>query len=231
MAWKIGSLEKGKVLDMPLITKYHNPDTDIFTDKTPYCNHGANNGADVDTDHSTFIAANSDYVRIPDSPSLSPVDAMTAMIWMKGAVQSGMVIYSHYDYQINQRSFMIRNSNVYFSAIISDDGTTGTGHFKTYTSSIAVYDSAWHKIGFTFNAGTLKLFIDGIEDTNPTKNFDGAITTIHDSTADIMLGCDLTSDTPTTFFTGDLARPRMWNRALTPTEWALAFDQEVGLYL
>ena len=234
MAWKIPSLEAGKVLDMPLMSKYHNPSTDILTDKSAYGNHGANNGADVDVDHSTFVAANSDYVRIADSPSLSPTVAMTAMIWVKGAAQDVKYILSHFDYSANEIAFGIRTQtapNNKITVLISDDGTWSSGHKKHYDSSIVVFDNAWHMVGFIFDAGTLKLYIDNTEDTNPTMINDDPISIIHDSTVDIMCGSTLDSGIPVNFSDGDLARLRMWNRALTATEWKLAFDQESGLYL
>jgi len=230
----ISSLHKGLVLDMPLTSERHNPGTDVFTDRTPYNNHGANNGADVDTDHSTFVAANSDYVRIPDSVSLSPTVAMTAMIWVKGTAQDYIGVLEHFDTGVNQRSFALwtSSSSPYdvIRVLVSDDGNYA-GHSKDYTSSIVVFNNTWHLIGFIFDAGTLKLFVDGVEDTNPTKSSDDAITTIHNSTADIVVGCTLSNNTPAKFFSGDLALPKIYNRALTPAEWMLAYDQTKGLYL
>lgn len=235
MAWKIGKLSAGLVLDLPLIQKYHNVGADTFTDRTPWGNSGANNGADVDVDHSTFVAANSDYVRIPNSVSLSPTNAMTVMCWVKGAAQNNKYFISHLDLGVSQIAFGLASSTSSFynklKVFISDDGTANTGHKKFYNSSIIVFNNSWHLLGFTFDAGTLKLFIDDAEDTNPTKAFDDAITTIHNSTADIMVGCYLNLDTPAGLINGDIARPRIWNRALTAAEWALAFDQEKGLYL
>ena len=230
MAWKLGTLQRGLVLDLPLIQKYHNVGADTFTDRTPSGNSGANNGADVDVDHSTFVAANSDHVRIADSPSLSPINAMTAMAWVKGAAQVTKGILTHYDAGANQRGFSLLSGGSLSTVVVSDNGQY-TDHIKYYTSSIITMDDTWHLIGFTFNAGTLKLYVDGVEDINSTKIFDATITTIHDSTVDITVGCYLTHGAPVAFFNGDLARARMWNRALTNAEWALTFDQEKGLYL
>lgn len=204
-------------------------------DKTPYSNHGTPYGTAYTTDRmgqadrAMSFNGSSDLVRIPDSPSLSPTVEMSAMIWVNGAAQAGKGILTNFDVGTAQRAYIFFSTNLSphdkFRVYISNNGTGNTGHRKDYNSSIVVLDNTWHLIGFTFNAGILKLYADRVEDTNPTKTQDDAITTIHNSTADIMVGCYLSSDAPSGLFTGDLARPRMWNRSLTATEWALAFDQ------
>ena len=230
-----GSLQKGLVLDMPLTSGYTKDETagsEVMTDRTPYSNDGQNTGGDVDTDHTTFISANSDYVRIADSASLSPTSAMTAVVWVKGAAQAGKAIFNQFDGAANQRSFLMYTNGISpynkLKIIVSDDGTVNSGHRKSYESSLVAFDSTWHLIGFTFDAGTLKLFVDGVEDTNSTKTNDDAITTIHNSTADVTIGSYLNSDVPTSFFSGDLAKARIYNRALTADEMLLIYDKEKG---
>lgn len=176
----------------------------------------------------------SDNVRIPDSESLSPTSAMTAMVWVKGATQNNKGILSHYDAGISQRAVMIWSSGELSEMVISSDGTLDAGHTKRYRSSIVAFDSTWHLIGFTFDAGTLKLFVDGVEDTNPTKTNDDAITTIHNSTADVMLGCFLSSDTPAGFFNGGIDQPRIVAGAWTAKQcmdyainpWQVYLDED-----
>ena len=230
----IGSLYKGLVLDQELNTTWYNPGAALVKDRSPYSNHGAVTGATVGAKWTSFNGT-TDYVRIPDSVSLSPVNAMSAFAWVKGAAQSGKVILSHFDTGINQRSIHFgSNPSGSFNTmriLISDDGTFDVGHRKNYFSSIVAFDNTPHQIGFTFDAGALKLYVDGIEDTNPTKTSDDAITTIHNSTADVMIGCYLNSDVQTGLFTGDIAKPRIWNQAITPTEALLWFDQTRGLFL
>ena len=220
----LGSLMKGLVLDMPLTSERYNPGNTKFDDLTPYENRGTNTGADVDTDHTTFIATNSDRIRIPDSESLSPTSTMTGMVWVKGAEQSEKGILSHYDIGTSQRSSVLWTNNDVFTVIISDNGAY-TDHIKKYSSSIVAFDDTWHLVGFTFDAGTLKLFVDGVEDTNPTKTADDAITTIHNSTSDVMVGCFLNSDTPLNFFNGDISGAKMWNRALSSAEVLLLYEK------
>lgn len=206
---------------------------DVVRDLSLYGNHGTlKNMAFPSTPASgwnpgrTGVGLNfdgtDDNIRIPDSESLSPTSAMTAMGWVKGAAQNDKVVVAHYDYTTNQRAFSINSNRVspydklYIS--ISDDGTFGVGHKKRYYSSVHVFDDVWHLICFVFDAGTLKLYIDGVEDTNITKEFDDAITTIHNSTADGTIGCCLSNNNPVVFFNGSIDQVRINNRALTAKE-------------
>jgi hypothetical protein len=166
---------------------------------------------------------------------LTLTSTMTAMVWVKGAGQATKGIFAHLDNATNQRGFLLYTSGISpytkFRIFLSDNGQNIAGHKKEYISSIITFDGTWHLIGFTFDAGILKLFVNGVEDANPTKSTDDPITTIHDSTADIMVGCFLNSDTPVGFFDGDLAYARMYNRALTNAEWLLAFEKQKGAFL
>ena len=142
---------------------------------------------------------------------------------------------SHWDTGAGQGAFGLVSTQTSpynkLGVILTDNGLYTVGHKKNYDSSIIVFDSTPHQVGFTFDAGTLTLYVDGLEDTSPTKIQDDAITTIHPSTADVMMGCRTSSDTPSNLFTGDIAKPRIWNRAITPTEALLWFDQTRGLFL
>ena len=222
----LGSLMKGLVLDMPLQSRYMKSAT-VLTDRTPHSNDGVNSGATVGADYTTFNGT-SDNIRIADSESLSPTSAMTAVCWVKGAASNHSIL-TKYEVATANRSYALSCGGYApfnkFRAVISSDGLF-TANYKVYESSIITFDSNWHLIGFSFDAGTLKLYSDGVEDVNLTKYVDHAITTIHNSTADVMVGCYLSSDTPTSFFAGDIAKARIYNRALTPSEWLLAFEKE-----
>lgn len=231
---KMSSLNKGLVGHWPL-DKESQQSATIFADKTPHENKGTSVNAPVFTadrmgqaDRAMSFDGESDYVRIPDSESLSPTSEMTAMFWVKGAGQSGKGILTHYDSGTNQRGWQFLSGVVSphqkIRLLMSDDGTWNPGHRKYYTSSITVFDDTWHLVGFTFDTGNLKIFIDGIEDINVDKGGDDPITTVHDSTADIMIGCYLNNDIPTGFFDGDISGAKIWNRALSSTEITMLYD-------
>jgi len=66
---------------------------------------------------------------------------------------------------------ILTNGNGTWRVEISNDLT----NFKTYSSSVTVNDGQWHHLAYTFDAtgnGTLKLYVDGVEDTSVTKTLD-----------------------------------------------------------
>ena len=50
---------------------------------------------------------------------------------------------------------------------------------KRYTSSAIAFDDTWHHVAFTFSDGILKLYIDGVEDTNVTKDYDKSVSYLY----------------------------------------------------
>ena len=231
----MGSLMKGLVLDMPLNSKRYNAGTGKFDDLTPYENRGTNNGAAVGSLYSTFVASESDYIRISDNDSLDITPAMSAFIWLKKDTLANSAALTKYDSGIDKRSWRINSSNSspykVLRITISDNGTFDANHLKDYFSSIDVFDNTWHYTGFTFNAGVLKLYIDGIEDTSVVKTEDDAITTIFTSDCDVIIGATLSTNTPLLFYDGDIAKASIYNRALTPEEILLLFDSQKGKFL
>jgi len=232
----IGSLYKDLVLDMPLSSTYTKggaAGSEIMTDLTPYSNDGQNVGATVGADYSTFNGT-TDVIRIPDTISLSPTSKISVFAWINGSTVLNIAILSHYDIFGAQRSFLVRSSTINpydkLRVVISDNGDL-IGHAKIYDSSVTAFDNTWHLIGFIFDAGTLKLYIDGVEDTSTTKIQDDIITTIHDSTADVMIGCYLNNNVPNNFYAGDIAKPRIWKRELSADEVLLWYEQTKGLFL
>ena len=77
----LDSLQKGLVLDMPLIssaTKSSTPGSEIMTDKTPYSNDGQNSGATVGSNSTSFDGVN-DHVNISSTVN----NIRTISFWMK----------------------------------------------------------------------------------------------------------------------------------------------------
>jgi hypothetical protein len=226
------SLQKGCVLHAPLDQESYNPSTLRFTDKSAFGNHGiganaANFAADRmgQTTRATLMDGLSDYVRISDDNSLYTPSTISMFCWVKGDSQGARRIVAHYDGAINQRGFLfLSGGTAQMRVIISDDGSYNVGHAKDYQSSINVFDATWRNIGFTFNAGVLKLYIDGVEDINPTKTRDDAITTIHNSTVDVTIGASLNNNTPEQFFAGSIGDVRIYNRVLTQQEITYLYE-------
>ncbi len=162
-----------------------------------------------------------DKIIVPDQSAFNVGSQITVLTWINGAAQNQARVICQADYSISQLAWDMYCSsnapNTKFMVAISDNGQWPGGHRKHYESSAAVYDETWHLIGFTFEGGTLRFYIDGQEDS-PTKLVDDAITGIHDSTVDIVVGARTNGAGFQLYFTGKQGEDLVYNRALTPQE-------------
>lgn len=225
---KISSLKKGLVLDLSL-DKESLQNTNTFADKTPYENKGTSVNNPVFTTDQNGQANRamrfngiSDVIRIVDSNSLGIVSTMSVFAWVKGAAQENKGIIGKFDYSLNKVTYLLysSSSSPYQKMVISisDDGSWTSGHRKHYISSVNILDNSWHFMGFTFNAGTLKLYIDSVEDTVVTKTYDDAITTISVLDQDLTIGSYLNNNIPVGFIAADISGAKTYNHVLDPTE-------------
>jgi len=171
---------------------------------------------------STSFDGVNDHVKITDHMDFDFGSAMTAACWIKGSAQLNANFFANWDAGTAERSWRMRSdsggSTDKLQVILSDDGSAGPTHVKNYISSIAALTGDWKHIAFTWGANTLKLYINGVEDTSVTKVVDDAITSLHNSTADLTIGAALTSGAPLTPFAGNLDECALFNVALTATD-------------
>lgn len=154
----------------------------------------------------------SDYVTVAHANVPVFTSAMTAMVWVKGASQSTAII-GQLDTN-SQRSWAIYSAADKLRVLLSADG--GTANSKDYVTTTAVaFDNKWRLVGFTYNAGTLTLYVDGaVVATTTTVN--GTCNSLFDSSAALTMGCDLATGTPANLFTGIMDDTRLFN-AQVPT--------------
>ncbi len=78
----VPSLQRGLVLDMPLTSADYNPSTERVSDRTPYENHGVNNGATV-TSEGFELDDNSEYINLgePDILDFQVNDSFSIGGW------------------------------------------------------------------------------------------------------------------------------------------------------
>jgi len=187
---------------------------DAIIDSTPYDNDGSDDNtltysATGQIDGAIGFNGSDDYIQVDDSASLSTTDNITVEAWVKGSSQAYKVFAAHCDAGTNQLSWKFYTAaDTKMRIDISDDGTYDSGHRKRYDSSIDAFDNNWHYVAFTFGP-TLNIYIDGQKDTNPTKVYDDAITSLHNSTADVLIGAFLNSGTPAQFFNGTIDEVRV----------------------
>lgn len=220
MVWGLGDLKKGLVLDMPLMTKYHNPGTDVLTDRTPYENVGANSGADVDTDHTSFPSSDTDFITINNDASLNfSTDGFTISVWVystgyinRGSSVNSILCKGSYSGAPVSYYILIINSDNLTRFSIIDDG------YKVIGSNI---NNGWHHLVGLRNGNYIYFYIDTVEQ--------GSIAVVGntDDVTDLYLGRD---GEATRYFNGDLSRLKIWNRTLSLAELELVYDKEKGLY-
>lgn len=219
-----------------LAVRNHGVGNKLF-DLSKHKNHGVMTGC-VFTSGSCFGLSRLQFngvnaaIRVSDNFNFG--SKISCFSWIKASPQNGKRIITQHDYGVVQRSFSVALDEVSpynkLSVAISDDGSWDALHRKYYKSSIIVADNKCHFVGFTFDAGVFKLFIDGVEDRNPTKTYDDAITSLHNSTADIVVGAGLDSNALVDFWTGKLAHMRLYNRVLSVSSVSQLFNKSKHLY-
>ena len=150
-------------------------------------------------------------------PTGSSGQFMTAAMWYKQQGQNlNGVFFSQFDYGVSpgQRSWNLGINNNNWRVNVSD---TGAGNTKRYDSPSPVTDGAWHLFVITWDNGTLKLYKDGAEIT-PSKVIDGAMTTLHASTADVMIGSQLSNNNDADKADGFTGPCWLWSDVLSAVE-------------
>lgn len=66
----------------------------------------------------------------------------------------------------------------------SDNGTV---NFKAYSGATSIDTNTWTHVAFTFNAGVLKLYVNGAEEVT-TKHIDGPVPSLFNSTTQFSIG-------------------------------------------
>lgn len=172
------------------------------------------------------------YVRIPKPSGFDASTALTVYTKIKANPQSDKYIISHWDSGAGQRSWGIRSSAVgstnQFEVLISSDGTYSASTTKIYRADPIVFNNATHDIGFTWDNGTLKLYIDCSE-CAVTKVQDPSFSSLHNSTANLAIGANYNSGNGNAFYTGDVIEAYTATRALSGSEMlALHNNQSVS---
>lgn len=157
-------------------------------------------------------------IRITDfDPTGDSGKYLSCFSWVNVVTYGGnQPIFAQYDPDVDKRAIImiIKNTGV-FSTILSDDGTLDVGHGKKYDGTSNLFDT-WHHVGFTWNNGTLKLYVDG-EEITPAKEQDDAITTIYNPDIDIIIGARLSNGDVTLPLQdgGMISDVLLYNRVLT----------------
>lgn len=161
----------------------------------------------------------SDYIYINDNDTIFNFQTeMTAFLWTRGSVQQdsrGWFCQFNYGVGINERGWAMRPcglTNSVLEVIINNQGDGSVR--KNYRSTTTLLNNKWHFIGFTWNNGTLKLYVDGLEEI-PSILYNDSFTTIYNSNAPISVGSFFASGSAAGFFNGDIDYVSLYNKAIS----------------
>lgn len=191
---------------IPLVVNGSNFETWYDFDNTRYFTFGIASG--VTGKYNVEFAAG-DFLVGEDSVDLN--SAFTVSGWVRNLANGGSFVAkgSAYDFRINATG----------NVEIVINGTT------QLTSATAVNDALWHHIACTYNGGTLRLFIDGVEDGNSLVSGVPAPSSTNDRFA---IGVNYTDkNTISTPFNGDIDEIRVWDRALSQAQIQYIMNQEI----
>lgn len=187
----------------------------------PYIHGGEALTFDGFGNRSRSLDGSSDYITIPDIDESTT--NLSVALWLKTTDLDWVTTHlAHWKNTDNNRAWYIGPSRTAetngkkLMVFITENGA-GTNPVKRYYGTTDVSDGTWHHVAFTWDNGTLKLFVDGSEETT-TKILDDAMTTIHNSNGPITVGCTWVNNAPANFGSGGRADVRIYNSTLTATE-------------
>jgi hypothetical protein len=137
-------------------------------------------------------------------------------LWVKGAATAdyaGVVSKGHYS-GTPDLSYTIKRSGAAagkIGVLISDDGA----NYRDVSSSITVFDDTWHHVCVTFSSGTLKIYVDGVDDGSITTHISATVNSLKNSADGLRFGSQLDNATPANFYVGRLNNVSLWNIALS----------------
>ena len=141
--------------------------------------------------------------------------------WVKADTLNDRLIFSKWHNTLTERAYFIRiTSSGDLAFNFSSDGTTNNRWGKvTNTSPIGI--GSWHHVAVSYDqtatGNYLRLWVDGVEDTNPTDYLHaGTVTSIYDGNATIQISG--INGTNSQDFDGKIADVRVYDTDLSSTE-------------
>ena len=212
-------------------------------------NHGtAENGATTTSDakygRAGLFDGINDYVKVPDSDSLDITDAITIELWTKIDDAGSDIWPNQYWISRGTGAYDEAPNNTYLFYIINggDDPTgykdyivfslsDGSSFYSTYVSSelrMNAFDpNKWYHLVATWDGTTIKIYKNGVHIVDADRSFSGSINSL---SANLNIGRHTDG---TRYFDGRIDELRIWERALSPTEIEILYNnymQKMGSY-
>jgi hypothetical protein len=151
-----------------------------------------------------------DRVRVPYNAALS-LTQFTVAAWVKVSSVSNAgyqtVVCKQYDAGNQNYTLYIHNNK---AEITFQRAPIATGSGQVATGTTNLNDNEWHYLAGTFDGANLKIYVDGVLETNTASAF-----TPLTSNLDFSIGAWPTGDNP---LTGNIDEVSVWNFARTQTD-------------
>ena len=161
----------------------------------------------------------SSVIDIADAPSFNITRALSVFAWVyhEDITEGADFILSKYLNGTNNREW-----NFYKAVGTGElsmefgDPNDGTFEGRQATDSVILANDTWYLVGFTFNAGTVIVYSNGL--VAASAPVAGAIPiTLYNGTANVKVGA-VNIDAAANIWNGDIALPRIFNHALSPAD-------------
>ena len=178
-----------------------------------------------------------EYITVADDASLDITDQLSVFMWVKTTgINQGLT--SKYNNTTSERSwsFSLNGSGVLTGNFSSDGGFTTPTNAVSVTGATAVNDGNWHHVGFTFNAGTVTFYVDGVSDGSGNMT---VATTLFSNSRQVYIGAIEQSAAAFNHLTGSMTEYAIWDGSILSSSEVttlynngkpIQLDRNCGLY-
>ncbi|MBI5387747.1 MAG: hypothetical protein HZA90_24055 [Verrucomicrobia bacterium] len=184
-------------------------------------NHGAILGtlvfADGRVGQAFTFDSNDDRVTVPHHTNFNiTAPGFTVEFWLRASNRQPQAYYLAVDKShgyVDSAGWAFQGmTNTGFLSFIIGAGGSGSGNFVSATSTNTLLDNQWHHVAGTWEAGVIRLYIDGLPHGS---NF--LATPVH-NTRPLNMGYAWGNTTPQRFLRGSVDEVSLYHRALSATE-------------
>ncbi len=176
-----------------------------------------------------YFDGTNDYIEVADNSSLDITSALTVEYWVmlygtNTNDYGGVAKYANMTGLTNQRAYelVFMANSTKPEAWISDDGTTGSGHYNTLTANTALNTNQWYHLAMVYNPSThLRIYINGNLDAENTTSI---ISSLNNSSAPLWIGVNYDNLSSTRFMNGIIDEVRVSNTNRSADEIRQAYQ-------
>lgn len=137
-----------------------------------------------------ILNGSTQYITYPDHAALNATTKMSVSAWVKpGSAKTNSILSKGDNGAAATISYRMLLSTAHkLLVLVTSSGTVGAGTSKYYLSAEAGAINTPMHVGFTWDSGTLLLYVRGVQAVSPTKVYDAAFSSIHQNTEELTVG-------------------------------------------